>query len=83
MAIADEGELLIMYFEKIFEFKNGASVQIVFKKFNFDHWCNFIFGISFYKSDYIDLICYETALSLFKFSIAINVYRETQNNISR
>ena len=77
MAIADEGERLIMYFEKTFKFKNGRGVQIEFFKYDFEHWCNLNFGISFYKSKNFGLICYETLLSLFKFGIVINVYRET------
>lgn len=72
-----------MYFEKMFEFKNGVGVRVEFFKYNFNHWCNFNFGFCFYKSDYIDSVCYEAVLSLFKIGIAINVYRETQNSASR
>lgn len=66
-------ELDEMYSEKNFEFKNGSGVRVEFFKYNFEHWCNLKVGFSFYKSDYIDLICYEAVLSLFKIEIAINV----------
>lgn len=72
-----------MYFEKMFEFKNGAGARVEFFKYKFDHWCNLKVGFSFYKSDYIDLICYEAVLSLFKIAIAIDVHRVKNNSSCR
>ena len=77
MAIASKGERLVMYFEKNFEFKNGVGVQVEVFKYDFEHRCNINLGVAFYKSEYTGLICYETLLSLFKFGISINFYRET------